>query len=176
MTMSPKIYVACLAAYNNGKLHGEWIDCTLGIEHIRSEIKKILASSPENLNPYPCEEWAIHDFEDFGVDLSEWEDLEKVAALGEFLSSADDSELAAEVLAHANGDIEEAQKILEEYVGEYKSRSDFAYELAEDCGDLNNIPQWLQYHIDWDNVARDLFLCDYMEIEMSGKLHVFRSI
>jgi Antirestriction protein (ArdA) len=23
---APRIYVACLAAYNNGRLHGEWID------------------------------------------------------------------------------------------------------------------------------------------------------
>ena len=26
--ITPKIYVACLAAYNNGHLHGEWIDAT----------------------------------------------------------------------------------------------------------------------------------------------------
>ncbi|WP_447531297.1 antirestriction protein ArdA, partial [Legionella pneumophila] len=25
---TPQIYVACLAAYNNGIVHGEWIDAT----------------------------------------------------------------------------------------------------------------------------------------------------
>jgi len=24
---APRIYVACLASYNNGVLHGSWIDC-----------------------------------------------------------------------------------------------------------------------------------------------------
>ena len=28
---TPRIYVACLAAYNNGRLHGRWIDATTRI-------------------------------------------------------------------------------------------------------------------------------------------------
>jgi antirestriction protein len=30
LTTEPRIYVACLAAYNNGNLHGAWIDATQG--------------------------------------------------------------------------------------------------------------------------------------------------
>ena len=33
----PRIYVACLAAYNNGCLHGRWIDATTPDE-IRREV------------------------------------------------------------------------------------------------------------------------------------------
>lgn len=50
---SPKIYVACLASYNNGKLHGAWIDASLGADHIQDEINSILKSSPET----GAEEW-----------------------------------------------------------------------------------------------------------------------
>lgn len=36
-TITPKkIYVACLAAYNNGYLHGEWIDATQDVDSIYS--------------------------------------------------------------------------------------------------------------------------------------------
>ena len=28
MTTNPEIYVACLASYNSGILHGEWIEVT----------------------------------------------------------------------------------------------------------------------------------------------------
>jgi len=34
-TDTPRIYVACLAAYNAGKLHGEWIDADQDAEAIR---------------------------------------------------------------------------------------------------------------------------------------------
>jgi len=34
----PKIYVACLAAYNNGILHGRWIDANQDADTIRDEI------------------------------------------------------------------------------------------------------------------------------------------
>jgi antirestriction protein len=46
-TTTPRIYVACLAAYNNGELHGEWIDADQSADAIRKEINKMLATSPE---------------------------------------------------------------------------------------------------------------------------------
>ncbi|MEH6808999.1 MAG: antirestriction protein ArdA, partial [Hyphomonas oceanitis] len=51
----PRIYVACLAAYNGGRLHGRWIDAT---EHeaVWKEVRAMLAASPEP----DAEEWAIH--------------------------------------------------------------------------------------------------------------------
>ncbi|MEP0248115.1 antirestriction protein ArdA, partial [Roseibium sp.] len=51
----PRIYVACLAAYNGGRLHGQWIDATEPDE-VREEVRTMLATSPEP----DAEEWAIH--------------------------------------------------------------------------------------------------------------------
>jgi antirestriction protein len=60
--LEPKIYIACLAAYNSGHLHGELIDANQDIDSLREEIKEILTKSPiQN-----AEEWAVHDYEDFG--------------------------------------------------------------------------------------------------------------
>ena len=61
-TITPRIYVACLAAYNNGELHGAWIDADQDADAIREEIAVILTTSPEP----NAEEWAIHDYEGFG--------------------------------------------------------------------------------------------------------------
>jgi hypothetical protein len=44
---TPRIYVACLAAYNNGKLHGRWIDAAQGIDLIWAEVQAMLQESPE---------------------------------------------------------------------------------------------------------------------------------
>lgn len=51
----PRIYVACLAAYNNGRLHGCWIDTTDPHE-VWQQVREMLAASPEP----DAEEWAIH--------------------------------------------------------------------------------------------------------------------
>ena len=66
---SPRIYVACLAAYNNGFLHGAWIDADHDADQIRDEIVTMLARSPIA----HAEEYATHDFEGFeGVTISEY--------------------------------------------------------------------------------------------------------
>jgi antirestriction protein len=47
MTVNPSIYVSCLAAYNEGKSHGKWIELEdLDSEDIQEEITKVLESSP----------------------------------------------------------------------------------------------------------------------------------
>ena len=52
---APRIYVACLAAYNNGCLHGRWIEATTP-DDIMGQVRAMLAASP-----LPgAEEWAIH--------------------------------------------------------------------------------------------------------------------
>jgi antirestriction protein len=61
-TTELRIYVACLAAYNNGHLHGQWIDATQDSDSLHEEVRKILAASPIK----NAEEWAIHDNEGFG--------------------------------------------------------------------------------------------------------------
>ena len=60
-TLKPKIYVACLASYNNGILHGNWIDADIGEDEINEEIQKVLKTSPIE----DAEEFAVHDYDDF---------------------------------------------------------------------------------------------------------------
>ena len=73
---TPKIYVADLAAYVNGRLHGRWIEANQDPEDIHQEIQEMLAESPEP----SAEEHAIHDYEHFGsFHLAEYEDIETVS-------------------------------------------------------------------------------------------------
>lgn len=32
---------------------------------------------------------------------------------------------------------------------------DYLFDVATDCGDLENIPDWIRHHIDWRSVGRD---------------------
>jgi antirestriction protein len=43
--MSIKIYVACLASYNNGVLHGRWIDASSDVDEMREEVNAMLRDS-----------------------------------------------------------------------------------------------------------------------------------
>ena len=77
-----RIYMACLAAYNNGYLHGRWIDASIGADAIQDEINEMLRTSPIP----ESEEWALHDYEGFeGLDLSEYEGLESICEKAEFI-------------------------------------------------------------------------------------------
>ena len=80
---NPRIYVACLAAYNNGYLHGAWIDVDQDADEIRDEISAMLARSPIK----GAEDYAIHDYEGFeGVTIKEYAGIESVARMGAFIA------------------------------------------------------------------------------------------
>ena len=72
MSEEIRIYVADLAAYNNGKLHGVWINASDDLDDIQEQINKMLAESPEGF----AEEYAIQDYEGFGgYSVSEYEGI-----------------------------------------------------------------------------------------------------
>jgi antirestriction protein len=167
MNAEIRIYVADLAAYNNGKLHGVWIDACDDVDDIQEQINKMLAESPEGF----AEEYAIHDYEGFGsYSLSEYAGLESVHELACFIDEHGD--LGAELLAHFSS-IDEARDAIEDkYAGCYKSVADFAEELTEQS---TQIPESIQYYIDYERMGRDMEMGgDIFTIELAyGDVHIF---
>ncbi|QSR22075.1 antirestriction protein ArdA [Hyphomonas sp. KY3] len=164
-----RIYVACLAAYNNGCLHGRWIDAT-SPDEIMDSVRAMLAASPIP----DAEEWAIHDYEGFeGANLSEYASFETVCDLADFIE--EHGELGAKVLAHFGDDLTEARAAFEEYAGEYLSAADFAEQLHEDTG--TEIPESLRYYIDWQALVRDMALNGEIMVFQTGfdEVHIFWS-
>lgn len=167
--VEPRIYVACLAAYNNGKLHGKWIDATQDADSIQDEINAMLKASPEP----NAEEYAIHDFEGFGsLRLSEYESIETIAKLAEAID--EHGELFAEYYNQSSyTDVETALEDFEDkYRGAYDSKRAYAEYWLEETGNLATIPEHLQGYFDYDYYARDLFM-DLTAIEYDGQVHVF---
>lgn len=166
-TEGPRIYVVCLAAYNNGILHGAWIDAHREACAIHQDISRMLLESPIP----DAEEWAIHDYEGFeGVRISEYAGIDGVAEKAAFL--AEHGRLAVELIAHY-GDVEEAHRALEDrYHGVYSDLADYVRELTEDC---LTIPDGLRYYIDWQAMARDAELNgDVFTIQTAhDEIHVF---
>lgn len=166
-TTEHRIYNACLAAYNSGILHGEWINIEDDIDETWNQIRNVLASSPIP----DAEEWAIHDFEGFGgVRLSEYEGIERVHELAEFISEHE--EVGALALNHYCGNIEDATRALENYMGCYTSIGDYAQEITESC---TEIPEHLQFYIDYERMGRDMDMSgDILAIEAKfDEVHIF---
>lgn len=168
-----RIYVACLSSYNAGKLHGDWIDITLGIDHINERIAAILAASSEEV----AEEWAVHDYDCMGYDGGEYPDLEEIALLGELIN--DDEDKAERVIGlMKEGDydkIEDAKQFHEDqYRGFFDSMADFAYYQADELVEISSMSDVIRYNIDWEGVGRALE-CDYTLIHSARKagVHVY---
>ena len=154
----PRIYVACLASYNNGILHGYWIDCTTDPEEIQNDINQMLSDSPMP----DAEEWRIDDYDYFyGFDPSRYLP-EKIYQFATFIEEHES--LGAELL-DIHGDLEAAKDALEDnYLGCYESLADYAEELTTSCCE---IPKCLQYYIDYRSMARDM--------EINGEFYSIRT-
>lgn len=166
---TPRIYVACLASYNAGKLHGEWIDADQDVETIRAQIQAILDASPEPI----AEDYAIHDYENFGFGLHEHENLEHVAQAAELI--AEHGELAQLVIEYFGGlqQLDEAAKLItEQYSGTYENRTAWAWSMLEDSGDLDRVPEHLRPYLDVNRYANDLEQSDYLVLEGRREIYV----
>jgi antirestriction protein len=127
---SLRIYVACLAAYNSGALHGRWIDADQPSEAIWHEVQSMLADSPVP----GAEEWAIHDHEGFGpLQLSEYESFERVSAIAAGIA-AHGAAFAAWLSYDASLDPADLQTFEDAYRGEWNSLYDYAEDFAESIG------------------------------------------
>jgi antirestriction protein len=153
--LQPRIYVACLAAYNSGYLHGAWIDAAQEPWIIYDEVKAMLTASPVA----GAEEWAIHDYEGFeDIRIEEYTGFDRVSALAMFIS--DHGEVGAALLDHYCGDVGEAREAMaDRYMGEHASLADYVQEATEEN---TAIPHALRYYVDYQAMARDA--------EMSGDL------
>lgn len=164
----PKIYVACLAAYNDGILHGAWIDADQDSWAIYDEISKMLRASPVP----DAEEFAIHDYEGFeGISIQEYAGIDNVAQLAAFV--VEHGRLGAELFTYY-GSLDEARTAIEDqYAGEYSSLADFAREITEET---TQIPETLRFYVDYERLARDMAISDVIVIETGfEQVHVFWS-
>lgn len=148
-----KIYVACLAAYNNGILHGEWIDASSDVEELQEGVDKVLKSSPMP----DAEEYAIHDYDEF-PNLGEYPGLEGIARTTEVIEGSDLSEDATRAVIDYADDLDQAESILSDNHGVWDSFQDYADEWADEqmaCyqGKEND---WLKRYFDYEKHANEI--------------------
>lgn len=172
----PRLYIACLASYNAGWLHGKWIDATQGYDAVYEEIEEMLKDSPVTKKWGDiAEEWAIHDSENFGsYKVAEWGNLEELCEVASLLQE-EQGELVLEIMNYLGSgtSLEDAKEFLENnYHGHYKDLGDYAVEMF-DCG-CYEIPKHIYNYIDFDAMGRDYELGgDIFTIDDGFGVHIF---
>ena len=174
--LRPRIYVASLSDYNAGRLHGAWMDAAQDSEALLADISRMLATSPE---PF-AEEWAIHDYEDFGrITLSEYESVETVAGIASGIAEHGE---AFSAWASYLGSCEQEQLARFEdcYLGEWPSLTDYAESLVDSLGLIEEldhvVPELLRPYVSIDSAAfgRDMAISgDIVTVETRDHNGVF---
>jgi antirestriction protein len=185
-TTEPRIYVACLAAYNAGFLNGRWMDASSDLDEMWEEInamlkesQKILLKNDAIFKHDVCEEWAIHDYEGFHIKITEYAGLKGIASYMEAKENSHDDEnfealiKFAEDMGHAD-DLDTAQGYFDNaFCGIWDSFRDYADDYVESTGLISNTNQTLQKYFDYKSFARDL-KCNYNTYELdSGSVAIF---
>ena len=170
----PRIYVASLADYNAGRLHGAWIDAAAEPEPMWAAIQTMLAASPEP----DAEEFAIHDYENFGpLQLSEYESIDTIAVIANGVA------LHGRAFLHwvayiGTGDVDSLERFEDCYLGQWATTSEYAAEIADSHGlDAlldEHVPGFLRPYVNLDIEAfgRDIS-CSFHVAEDDGGVYVF---
>jgi len=122
---APKIFVSDLSAYNNGELHGVWID--IATDDVHDEIQSMLSSSPFTL----AEEYAIHDYEGFGnYQVGEYQPVDEVIKIAEKIIKHGAAYVGWISVADAD-EIEDDDKFGDAFIGEFDSEDAYYEDLGE---------------------------------------------
>lgn len=159
----PRVWVGSLADYNNGHLHGEWLDAAVPDHELLASVQAMLAKSREPV----AEEHAIFDYDNFGTyQVGEYDDLAHVARVARGITEHGPA-FAAWAQLH-DGDPGMLDDFVDSFLGEYDSTEAWAHEFLDAFGldeRLSDLPATLRGYvqIDYAGWTRDA--------EISGDIH-----
>ena len=151
---APALWVGCLAAYNAGTLHGEWMQASASTAEMYAAIQEILKASPE---PH-AEEWEIMDTDNLPPRIGSLDRAAAYVAALEELDRADAADIVAAWVDWRGWDDLDAAHIQDAYLGQFDSVKDYAEQYADGCGLLDGLPENLRPYFDFAAFARDLEL------------------
>jgi len=177
---APQVYIASLSDYNDGRLHGAWVNAAQEPDD-HEEVTRMLTGSTMP----GAEEFAIHDYEGFGpLRLSEYESLETVALIARGIAEHGPAFAHWAALVGTN-EPDVLAEFEDHYEGHAESVEAYAEQLLDDMGFGNNfdlageLPASLQPYVRFDveGFARGLDLSgDIMTSEGDGGIYVFRPL
>lgn len=179
----PQIWVGSLADYNNGDLHGEWLDAARDVADLQADIQVMLARGPAARRGEAPEEWGIFDHEGFGeLRIGEYESLDHVSRLANAVAEHGPAFAAFAATCEPDSPEATAERFDEAYAGRFESVVDYARELADDLGYERLLDEALPdhirsyVHVNYDQLAHDLQVGGDIDTAFAedGGVYVFR--
>jgi len=172
----PRIWVGSWADYNNGILHGYWIDAARDPDELQADIDAMLAASPiAQQTGMPSEEWGVFDSENFRpLLLGEQPSLDYISTVARGIAQ-DGPAYAAFAALELGGDFADS------YLGHYESVEAYVDEQIDAFGFEamldEAVPGYFRPYvrIDVEGIARDLQLGGEIAVEpaVGGGVWIF---
>lgn len=151
-----RIYLTNLGKYNEGMLIGEWVDLPVSEEELEKVFKRIGINDE-------YEEYFITDYESDvdGLKVGEYENVDDLNELAEALEDLDsEEENVLSVMLEDGCTFEEVlEKIKDrDYMVYYNcdSMEDVAYQVVEESGLLDGVPEKVARYFNYEAYGRDL--------------------
>lgn len=175
-THYPEIWVGSLSDYNDGQLHGTWLDATLDADDLHLAIQFILRTGCD----HSAEEWAIMDYDDFcGLRLGEYEPLEAISRIANGISEHGEAFAKwVEYVGERSEELLADERFHDHYLGHFESAEAYVENLLEETGAYEFeefVPEWLKPYvkIDVELLARDSEIELYVTEAKNGGVFVF---
>lgn len=149
--MEIRIYIADLAAYNDGELKGEWVTLPMDEEELTEIVHKYSGNGQHD--------YAIHDFE-APFKISEVDSPWKLNKLAEELESVNEKDDVIEAIMENWVNPEDAIQVLTS--GDYRvyrncnTMEDVAYEYIEETGLLRYVPDEIKRFFDYAAYGKEM--------------------
>ena len=155
---SPALYCGTYGKYNSGNFNGMWVNVSTFNDyedfvnfckaiHADEEDPEIMCQDGENIPDSLCSE---------SMGEKEFNNLLKYCDLcDDYCVSAVDDFLEW-------FEPEDFDRMDDSYMGVFDSKEDFAREIVSDCYDLDKMMRNLACYFDYEALARDLFMGDYL--------------
>lgn len=149
-----KIFISNLKEYNNGKIIGEWV--SLPCEGLEEVLDKISNNGKDEL--------FISDYETDinGLKVAEYDDILQLNEIAEEIDNLSDDEVIA-FQAYLEQYANNMEQALEEvHQGNYRiyyncdNMEDVAYQVVNDCGLLDGVPEEVKIYFDYEAYGRDM--------------------
>lgn len=151
-----KVFVTNLGKYNEGQLIGEWLNLPadkIAIKRLKERIE---------IGRY-YEEIFITDYETDidGLKVGEYDNLNELNEMAETLNDLDESDREIiEAIMSEGYSLTEAIEMKDDVLMYYDvyDMTDVAYQYVDECGFLNNEPDFLRNYFDYEAYGRDMAL------------------
>lgn len=148
-----RILLTNLGKYNEGELVGEWVELPVSHEEFQKVFDRIGINEE-------YEEYFITDYECDLYEVGEYENIDKLNDIAEQIKELDEEK--SKVVRALIQKLDYNEAIGKVNNGDYRiyydcaDMADVAYQVVEECGYLDNVPDDVARYFDYESFGRDL--------------------